>query len=397
MRLRPTAVLTLVVALCCLLSDTAFLLRAQERETRTRISVLFPINRYVLLRDYADNASALDALDRQLLEDNPAGINLVVIISAASPEGPTTFNEMLSQRRGEALRSYILAQRPDLEDKIELRSVGEAWVELHIVDLGLSRAEREKALRSRSDWRSISRKKLPLLRYAYLDITRAALPSQVLDMPTLGLPVQQLTVPAVPTQEVRRALHPVLGVSTNLLYDLTYVPHYGLTSIPSFSLEYYPRRGHWTVGADVEWPMWRHYDSHRFLQVNNITLWTRRYFKPTDGRFGGAYLLLNANVARYGIGWDAKGWEGEGIGASLGAGYKLNLGKRLFLDFGLALGAFYSPYDPYVYGFDSTGRYYYDYNGDVDKFVARSKRLMWMGPTRAYISLGIDLFNRKRR
>ena len=39
----------------------------------------------------------------------------------------------------------------------------------------------------------------------------------------------------------------------------------------------------------------------------------------------------------------------------------------------------------------------YDYNGDVDKFVARSKRLMWMGPTRAYISLGIDLFNRKRR
>ena len=143
--------------------------------------------------------------------------------------------------------------------------------------------------------------------------------------------------------------------------------------------------------------MWQHYDSHRFLQVNNITLWTRRYFKPTDGRFGGAYLLLNANVARYGIGWDAKGWEGEGIGASLGAGYKLNLGKRMFLDFGLALGAFYSPYDPYVYGFDSTGRYYYDYNGDVDKFVARSKRLMWLGPTRAYISLGIDLFNRKRR
>ncbi len=98
MRLRPTAVLTLVVTLCCLLSDTALLLRAQERETRTRISVLFPINRYVLLRDYADNASALDALDRQLQEDNPAGINLVVIISAASPEGPTTFNEMLSQR-----------------------------------------------------------------------------------------------------------------------------------------------------------------------------------------------------------------------------------------------------------------------------------------------------------
>ncbi len=397
MRLRPVAIFVLVAVLCYLLPDTALLLRAQEREPRARISVLFPINRYVLLRDYADNARSLDALDRQLQEDNPAGINLVVIISAASPEGPTSFNEMLSQRRGEALRSYVLAQRPDLEDKIELRSVGEAWLELHIVDLGLPRSEREKVLRSRSDWRTISRKKLPLLRYAYVDITRSALASESLAMPKLCRPLEMLSIPQVKPVSPTRTIQPVLGVSTNLLYDLTYIPHYGLTSIPSFSLEFYPRRGHWTVGADVEWPMWQHYENHRFLQVNNITLWTRRYFKPTDGRFSGAYLLLNANVARYGIGWEAKGWEGEGIGASLGAGYKFKLGKRMFLDMGVAVGAFYSAYDPYVYGFDTTGRYYYDYNGDVDKFVARSKRLMWMGPTRAYISLGVDLFNRKRR
>lgn len=396
MRLRPTTILKVVVVLLCLLPDTALFIRAQERDTRTRISVLFPINRYVLLRNYADNASALDALDRQLQEDNPAGIDLVVIISAASPEGPSNFNEMLSQKRGEALRSYVLAQRPDLEDKIELRSVGEAWLELHIVDLAIPRAERERVLRSRSDWRSISRKKLPLLRYAHLDITRAALPSQELAMPVIGRPAQFLQVPQVEKKEFRRSLRPVIGLSTNLLYDLTYVPHYGLTSIPSFSLEFYPVRGHWTVGADVEWPMWQHYENHRFLQVNNITLWTRRYFKPSEGRFNGAYILANVNVARYGIGWEAKGWEGEGIGASLGAGYKVKLGRRMFLDFGLALGAFYSAYDPYVYGFDLSGRYYYDYNGDVDKFVRRSKRLMWLGPTRAYISLGIDLFNRKK-
>lgn len=401
MRLRPTAVSILVVALLCLMPDTALLLRAQEREPRARISVLFPINRYVLLRNYADNAAALDRLDRELQEDNPAGINLVVIISAASPEGPTSFNEMLSQRRGEALRSYILAQRPDLEDKIELRSVGEAWLELHIMDLDIPRAQREKLLRSRSDWRSIASKKLPLLRYAHLDITRAALPSETLPMPVLSAPARRLELPQLITAPAQQpSIRPVLGISTNLLYDITYIPHYGLSSIPSFSLEFYPRSGHWTVGADVEWPMWQHYEDHRFLQVNNITLWTRRYFKGADtnsGRFNGAYLLVNANVARYGIGWEAKGWEGEGVGVSLGGGYKLKMGKRMFLDFGLALGAFYSPYDPYVYGFDLTGRYYYDYYGDVDKFVRRSKRLLWFGPTRAYISIGIDLFNRKRK
>ena len=206
---------------------------------------------------------------------------------------------------------------------------------------------------------------------------------------------QQLAVPA-PVYR-KPGIRPVFGLSTNLPYDITYIPDYGVTSVPSFSLEFYPARGHWTVGADVEWPMWKHYEDYRFLQVNNITLWTRRYFKPVDGRFKGAYLFANANVARYGIGWNAKGWEGEGIGASLGAGYKVLLGKRLFLDFGAAVGAFYSAYDPYVYGFDLTQRYYYDYDGDVDKFSARRKRLMWVGPTRLYISLGVDLFNRRRK
>ena len=314
-------------------------------------------------------------LDRILDETVPGDIRLGVVVSAASPEGPTPNNKMLSLRRGEALRSYILSRRPDLADRLQMRSVGEAWYEFTVLKIAR-----------------------PKLRYARVEVTREAIPGfePVSSLPW-GSSFQQITFPA-PVEPIKPGLRPVLGLSTNLLYDLTYIPHYGVTSIPSFSLEYYPARGHWTVGADVEWPMWRHYEDHRFLQVNNITLWTRRYFKPRDGRYRGGYLFASANAARYGIGWDAKGWEGEGIGASLGAGYKLVFGKsRLFLDFGAAVGAFYSAYDPYVYGFDVTQRYYYDYYGDVDLFAARRKRLMWVGPTRVYISLGIDLFNRHRR
>ena len=191
---------------------------------------------------------------------------------------------------------------------------------------------------------------------------------------------------------------PVVAVSTNLIYDLTYIPGYGLTSIPSFSLEYYPNAGRWTFGADVEWPMWQHFDTHRFMQINNITLWGRRYFKEKDESFKGLYLLGSLGANRYGVGWNDKGWIGEGLHGSVGLGWKKYLGRsRFFFDTGLALGVFWSRYDPYVYSNEATGWYYYDYSGKPADFTERSKRLLWFGPTRAYVSIGYDLFTRRRK
>ena len=191
---------------------------------------------------------------------------------------------------------------------------------------------------------------------------------------------------------------PVVAVSTNLIYDLTYIPGYGLTSIPSFSLEYYPAAGRWTFGADVEWPMWQHFDTHRFMQINNLTLWGRRYFQPKDESFKGLYLLGSLGANRYGVGWNDRGWIGEGIHASAGIGWKKYLGRsRFFFDTGLALGIFWSRYDPYIYSNEATGWYYYDYTGKPADFTERSKRLLWFGPTRAYISIGYDIFTRRRK
>ena len=207
----------------------------------------------------------------------------------------------------------------------------------------------------------------------------------------------EYTEPAKPSKTCKPMI-PVVAVSTNLLYDLTYIPGYGLTSIPSFSLEYYPYAGHWTVGGDVEWPMWQHFDSHRFMQINNITLWGRRYFQPKDDSFKGLYLLGSLGANRYGVGWNDKGWIGEGIHGSVGLGWKKYLGRsRFFFDTGLALGVFWSRYDPYVYSGEATEWYYYDYSGKPSDFSERSKRLLWFGPTRAYVSIGYDLFTRRRK
>ena len=201
------------------------------------------------------------------------------------------------------------------------------------------------------------------------------------------------------TYTVRHGFIPALGISTNLPYDITYVPGYGLTSIPSLSLEYYPSsRGRWTYGLDIEWPMWKHWDSQRFMQINNVTVWGRRYFRDPEVRPQRAYLFGSVNATRYGVGFKQKGWIGEGIGASVGAGYKWPIGKsRFWFDAGGALGLFWSLYDPYVYGNDALGWYYYDYAGKPEDFKERNNGWLWFGPTRIYFSIGIDLFNRNRR
>ena len=89
-----------------------------------------------------------------------------------------------------------------------------------------------------------------------------------------------LRVPAEVDSVQLHPPRPFMGISTNIPYDITWVPGYGVTSIPSVSLEFYPKNWkHFTLGADVEWPMWKHWDTHRFMQINSITLWTRRYFR----------------------------------------------------------------------------------------------------------------------
>ena len=421
------AVASLLLLLCCCFSLCAQDYGADTRVARTRLH--FPWNNTEYRPDYFGNAQAADSILALLSRLGEDCIYHVDVVAYASPEGPYNHNIWLSEERAHQLEQELRKRNPLIARRIGVRSGGESWKLLRervVQDPKIRKESKDKIL-SILDNPSISDKSrkwrlahtleegeyryLLMAHYRYircLDITvwyrenkhflekmdaDTCLPRAFISpVPVLGM------VPRVQSVVTRDStiIRPILGVSTNIPYDITYIPHYGVTSIPSFSLEYYPARGHYTVGADVEWPMWQHWNDHRFFQVNNITLWVRRYFKPVDIRFKGVYLLASANIARYGIGWEAKGWEGEGLGASVGAGYKITLGRRFFLDLGGALGFFYSAYDPYVWGYDATKRYYYDYSGDPSEFVIRNKRLSWFGPTRVYISIGIDLFNRKK-
>ena len=393
------------------------------------ILVSFPLDKATILPAFRANAVALARLDSLMNEGIHSPADTLEIIGKASMDGPERHNLDLARRRAEALRNYIVVHYPLYPGVVTIKVEGEPWGELReaverdaaltplkrtqllsIIDSDDPADRKEARLKAFAAWAAFNRQLFPdyrgasvqffpapLFDNAFLEEIAAISPYIHFPETAVELRPDVLTVPALTRP---RVLRPVLALSTNLLYDLTYIPGYGLTSIPSLSLEYYPRNyGRFSFGADVEWPMWRHWDEHRFFQIQNVTLNARWYFvRNYQHNFRGPYVLANVNGVRYGIGFDADtGWEGEGIGASAGIGYKHSLfgSKRLFWDTGIALGFFYSRYDPYVWGNDPTKRYYYDYDGLPENFVKRNHALEWVGPTRIWFSIGVDLFNRK--
>lgn len=395
--------------------------------------------------NYRSNSQAADKVYNLMKDIGTERVDSVIVKAYASPEGAYGHNMDLSRRRAmefdRAVKEKMGLMGADIP--ITVLPGGEAWEQLRArveADTVISATAKKRTLalldddsvpRDTKKWRMMhfylgeTREEgdvyhwLLLNHYVYLrclDIKiyyHDAVPysleepeeevkeEQPVQPDTTAVSASEVFIPSpelvspAPESTAKRRFSPVIGISTNLLFDATYIPGYGFTSVPSFSLEYYPARGHWTFGADVDWSHWLHYDTHKFNQIHNITLHTRRYFKSGDNGFKGLYLQGALNAAMYGLGWDAHGWEGELLGANLGAGYKINFG-RFFIDMGLDVGYFYSRNDPYVWGDDATGWYYYDYVGDPAQFAPRQKGFQWFGPTRAYISIGLDLFNRRR-
>lgn len=206
-----------------------------------------------------------------------------------------------------------------------------------------------------------------------------------------------------PVQEPQYTRRHLIALRTNLIHDFFYMPNFGFAPSPNIQLEYYPLDGHWTANAGMTWGTRRKWNSQQFWQVRDFQLEARRYFKG-HGEFTGFYLgaFLHGDV--YGIGLSQKkGWQGEGAGAGISAGYVLPLNRKgnFRMEFMVGLGAFVSVFDPYVYGNPLTsekdGFYYYDYLGSATDFKRRNHLFTWFGPTNVGIQLTYDIIYRKKK
>lgn len=374
------------------------------------------------------------------------------IRSAASPEGPLSNNQRLSRGRRDALlkifETYGISasdvQIDVVDEEYELlifnmRRAGDP--DASLVASMFAEAEgndqKMKQLLTRYEdgrlWARLKKEYYPALRssrfmiiapietetstsesYLYPQAIGALPPEWSFSMePTASIETEIGDLPAVEYLAPLRRM-PMLSVKSNLLQDVAYVPQYGFCPLWNVGVEYYPRRGHWTGGAQWDFPWWvGNTSNHKYFEVSNLQL-EGRYYRhrgedlwsqgkmPYSGLFVQGYL----HYALYQIGFSAtKGWVGEGMGGGLGLGYVLPLGQqsRWRLEFGAQLGLFVTRYDPFVYGMPVyhggaiDGNYYYNTDLFRDTFVKRQHRYIWMGPTRVSVSLSYDLLHWRKQ
>lgn len=406
--------------------------------------VIFPINKW----DLPKRDSLIQQLENEvfpLINRDSLELAYMILRGAASPEGPTRFNKFLGEKRAETILNFIkenikvpenIDQEIDIEDYrtlcIMMRRMGDKdygyvqamcdqYLPKNIAKLKATlRAARQGTL-----WLRLFREYFPRLRAARVvfffhapqshkqpEIVKPEEEKETQDVTPVVVDAHDQT-PAKTSLVQRYARRELLSVKTNLLFYGVYMPGYKRwCPIPNVAIEYYPKHGHFTYGASIDFPWWQNYWAHKYFQVRNYQLETRYYFRSgsierrPEGKgaaFRGWYLQAHANLALFGICFDEnRGWEGEGGGGGLGVGYVLPLSKKGHwrLEFQLQAGLFYCKYDPYQFENPINPNYrdnlyYYRWLQKPGLFKARQYRSSWIGPTRVGITLSYDLLYRK--
>ena len=448
--------------------DSKIVSPTDEAFADSAAKIIFPVNRYDLPANSPLLSELADVLI-PLLNSDSLQLRKIFIRGAASPEGSTQRNKMLGERRAQSLLAFLterlkfpvvtdvletgltiedyatlclLMQRNDDPDYPLVQSLCQKYADNAQLKQQLRRAREGKL------WPRLLATYFPELRAArfmlvfskpvYLpppppgtcvlsltDIQPAdiTIPTPALQTKEpVAVVIARDTIPATPCALAPR--RELLAVKTNLLYDLAYMPGYDRwCPIPNIAVEYYPKGGHFTFGASIDFPWWQHYSKQKYFQVRNYQIEARYYLRAhgahgahgtneTDGayeRAGGAFrgLYFQGYVhgGVFGLCFDAnRGWVGEGAGAGVGAGYVLPISRNGHwrLEFALQAGFFRCKYDPYQYENPVNPAYrdhlyYYKWTQKPALFHKRQYRWTWMGPTRVGITLTYDLLYRRTK
>ena len=377
-----------------------------------RTTIYFRPGYSLLELSYRDNAANMKALTQgiQTIKGNPCvQLQHIRILSAASPEGNSALNKRVAKRRGERLRDY-LKETLVLPDSIfTVSSAGEDWQGLAALIAKEKTPWRNKALqiiRHTPEWVTRNGKvvdgrkrqlqnldggkawKYMLDNHFYTLRTGAIVVCEVKTLADEARPEQARLeqarpepaslspssppFPAIPSQ-VNPAQEPppaasYLALKSNLLYDALLVPNLSLEASIS---------GGWTLAAGGMFAWWSKDVKHRYWRIYGGDLEIRKYFgtlsksKPLQGHHLGIY----GDFLTYDFEFGAKGYQSKATyAAGIKYGYTHPIANRLNLDFALGIGYLHSNYKTYV---PKDGCYVYQ----------ETKKLKWLGPTQAEISL----------
>lgn len=416
------------IAIICILlhSVCAYHVSAQEQppeEVRDSVKIHFRQGHSAFDPLYRGNGEALKAFASRLdviRRDSLCRIRSIRIVGGASPEGSTTLNKQLSDKRAGHIFDFLKRQISLDGIPLEIDSRGIDWqgltelVEhsdmrwrdevLHILHntpewitrggVVVDGRKRQLAnLHGGQAWNYMYEHFFPTLRGSSMKLIcdlehLKPVPERKPELLTPLPPPPPDTVVIVRTDTV--CVHDTLYVAspcpernfymaakTNMLYDCLLVPNAGL--------EFY-LGGNMSIAANWMYAWWKTDRRHRYWRVYGGDLALRWWFgraaaeKPLTGHHIGVYgQLLTYDFEFGGKGqiagvpggdlWDKANWA-----AGVEYGYSLPIARRLNIDFTVGLG--------YM------GGTYYEYTPIDNCYVWQAtKQRHWWGPTKLEVSL----------
>ncbi|MEG2755202.1 MAG: DUF3575 domain-containing protein [Mucinivorans sp.] len=357
---------------------------------------------------------------RQLTSDSTLIIRSFTLEASTSPTGKWSFNQLLAQKRYDAIERYLrgFVSLPDsvihrvnggiayhnLRDSVAASDYPYRDTVVYLIDHtpefiydqhhnwvdGLKR--QLMSLHGGRTWNSMADRFFPAMRYTMVSITVGTAPVPMepkRTLPTIAAaPVETLIkkpatqplspfVPSTPYVSLRVPAKPILAIKTNLLYD-------ALTAL-NLELEL-PIGRHWSIAGQVIFPWWKSNSANMTLQLFTASIQGRYWFGERTHR----EPLTGWNIGLYVGGglfdvqpFTPRGVQGEFfIAAGLSAAYAHSIGNNLRLEYSLGVGYMQTNYRRYTMTRDT--RY-----GDIKvwDYPWQTNRHRWFGPTKLEVSL----------
>lgn len=379
------------------------------------VRVYFRQGYSILESAYRNNGTRLEmfaAQFRALQADRTIRLRYIHIDVGASPEGSSSLNRRLSDKRAIRIMDYLRNHTSFPDSLVKVSSHGINWERLkklvaasdmpykdEVLDVLHTTPEQVvwnnkiederklqlKALHNGQPYRYMYEHFFPELRSAGVNIYCEFERLPKLELPSAGikhpapkaetLPLNLENTSVTPESAPRKPFCMVL--KTNMLYDAFLIPNLGV--------EFHIRRG-WSVGGNWMYAWWKNDTRHNYWRVYGGELDIRKYMghRATKNPLTGHHLGIYSQILTYDFETGGRGYMAGTPGGTLldkanytvglEYGYSLPVNRKLNIDF--TLGAGYM-----------TGQYHEYLPLDGCNVWQSTKQRRWWGPTKAEISL----------
>lgn len=392
--------------------STSFAIEAQKTDTLT-VKIHYRQGKFDIVPDFSHNEDSIQRLKKLMSICDSSSIKHVKILSSASPEGNTLFNQHLSENRSATACKLLEMETLKDSSNFEVNSIGIDWNGLAerlenstipfsseairvirttpewIVSGGKVISGRKFKLRNLQGglpWRIMEKEIFPELRVSNITIIY-----DTPDCPALDAEVSMTSVSTLAPVTTLLSLNSIennsssskeslekpiwISLKSNLLLDLLTVPELGIDI-------YFSKR--WAFGADFFYAWWSKNDMSKIWRLQGGEIYGRCYLgkNPTirKGWFAGVYGQILRYDFLVGKSGSLSGGSGTSffqhptLGAGIMAGYTLHLNRHFSLDFNLGVG--------YL-----TGKFQkYKHSDGLNVWESTLTR-QYFGPTKGEISL----------